>query len=191
MATEWQEFHLERHRHLFPFKIQRRSHRLTSTQCAASYASSMCSAWPFILALFSSCLSIHPSQRPSFSLVLWRRHTLVRGLWVSPVIITGEGAAASAAAQCQRWAAVQWANRLRRAHTWIIDQCDSEMTARGNRTVPLWGGFCAVPSLSATPPRCVRRMRKAEEKSVGWRERETDSSLLKEGGTWCGFFRFS
>lgn len=138
-------------------------------------------------------LPVYPSLSASIflSCALAKAHVIVRGLWVSPVIITGEGAAASAAAQCQRWAAVQWANRLRRAHTWIIDQCDSEMTARGNRTVPLWGGFCAVPSLSATPPRCVRRMRKAEEKSVGWRERETDSSLLKEGGTWCGFFRFS
>lgn len=82
----------------------------------------------------------------------------------------------------EQW--VQWANRPGPSHTWIIDQCDSEMTARGNRMALLWGGGAAGEGGSfctfGFPVEiCVLRMREAKGKrdELG---RDWDSSLLRE-----------
>lgn len=151
----------------------------------------MCSAWTFTLTLFLP-LPVYPSlpQCPSFFLPLLEkkkknahnRHTLERErltLWVSPVIITE-----AAAAQWRQRAAVQRANRLRPSHTWIIDQCDSEMTARGNRTALLWGGSVLYPRCRL-PRRDACRLKRRMQ-GVG---RDWDSSVVRERGAWCGFFR--
>lgn len=146
---------------------------------------------------FPPSLSIHLSPTvhlsPSLSRTKkWTQPPHVRerggGDWVSPVIIAW--AAVAAAAQWRQWAAVQRANRPRPSHIWTIDQCDSEMTARGNRTALLRGDSVLYPRCQL-PCRDVRtgcgRLKRTAPAAV----RDWDSSVVRERATWCGFFRFT